>query len=204
MTTDGNPLLARIYDLVMRPAEAFGLRGQRERIGAAARGRVLELGAGTGAMFPHYGDAVTEVVATEPDPHMLRRAEGRRQAAAVPIELRRADAQELPFGDDSFDTVVVALALCTVPDLGRALREARRVLHPDGQLLFLEHVRSPRPGLARLQSWATPAWKVVAGGCHLDRETVATVEQAGFRVERLWRSGGGRGTIVQGAAAPAD
>lgn len=203
MSSDRNPLLAAIYDTVMRPIEALGIRRQRQRIGRAARGRVLELGAGTGAMLEHYGDAVSAVVATEPDPHMLRRARPRQRAAGVPVELRQADAQDLPFDDASFDTVVVALALCTVPDLDRALGEARRVLRPDGQLLFVEHVVSPRPGLARLQSWLTPAWKAVAGGCHLDRDTVGRIESAGFELDDLWRSGRGRGIIVQGSATPA-
>ena len=201
--SQGNRFLAAIYDTVMVPVEALGIRGQRRRIGAAARGRVLELGAGTGAMLEHYGEGVDEVVATDPDPHMLARAVPRRRPARVPVEIRQADAQDLPFEDASFDTVVVALSLCTIPDPHRALAEARRVLRPDGRLLFVEHVRSPRPWLARLQELLTPAWAKVAGGCQLDRDTVANIRQAGFSVEDLWRSGGGSGTIVQGAATPA-
>lgn len=200
--SQGNRFLAAIYDTVMVPVEALGIRGQRRRIGAAARGRVLELGAGTGAMLEHYGQDVDEVVATDPDPHMLARAVPRRHPAKVPVELREADAQELPFADATFDTVVVALSLCTIPDPHRALAEARRVLRPEGQLLFVEHVRSPRSWLARVQRLLTPAWEKVAGGCQLDRDTVANIRQAGFDVEGLWRSGGGRGTIVQGTAIP--
>ena len=201
--SQGNRLLASVYDTVMLPIEAFGIREQRRRIGAAARGRVLELGAGTGAMLEHYGDQVEEVVATDPDPHMLSRAVPRRHPAAVPVDLRQVDAQDLPFDDASFDTVVVALSLCTIPDPDRALAEARRVLRPDGRLLFVEHVRSGRPFLARLQSSLTPAWRKVAGGCHLDRDTVASIERAGFRIDHLWRNGDGKGTIVQGHASPA-
>lgn len=201
--TRGNRFLASIYDTVMVPVEAMGIRDQRRRIGAAARGRVLELGAGTGAMLEHYGDHVEEVVATDPDPHMLARAHRRRHAAKVPVEIREADAQDLLFGDDSFDTVVLALSLCTIPEPDAALAEARRVLRPNGQLLFVEHVRSARPWLARIQSFLAPAWEKVAGGCQLDRDTVASIEQAGFQVERLWRSGEGKGIVVQGRATPA-
>lgn len=201
--SQGNRFLAAVYDTIMVPVEALGIRGQRRRIGAAARGRVLELGAGTGAMLEHYGEDVEEVVATDPDPHMLARAEPRRDPARVPVELREADAQDLPFPDASFDTVVVALSLCTIPDPDRALAEARRVLRPDGRLLFVEHVRSPRAWLARIQRLLTPAWEKVAGGCQLDRDTVATIRRAGFEIDDLWRSGDGSGTIVQGTATPA-
>lgn len=202
MSSDGNRFLAAIYDTVMVPIEAFGVRDQRRRIGAAARGRVLELGTGTGLMLEHYGDDVDEVVATDPDPHMLARAVPRRHPARVPVELRQADAQDLPFADDSFDTVVVALSLCTIPDPDRALSEARRVLRSDGQLLFVEHVRSDHDAVARIQRALTPAWRKVSGGCHLDRDTVGAIERAGFGVEHLWRSGDGRGSLVQGTAAP--
>lgn len=200
--SQGNRFLAAIYDTVMLPVEALGMRDQRRRIGAAARGRVLEIGAGTGAMLEHYGDDVDEVVATDPDPHMLARTARRRRPADIPVQIREADAQDLPFEDGTFDTVVVALSLCTIPDPHLALTEARRVLRPDGQLLFVEHVRSPRPWLARLQRILTPVWEKIAGGCQLDRDTVADIRQAGFDVEDPWRSGGGKGTIVQGAATP--
>jgi ubiquinone/menaquinone biosynthesis C-methylase UbiE len=198
----GNRLLASVYDVVMRPLEAWGVRDQRRRIGAAARGRVLEIGAGTGAMLPHYTAAVDEVVATEVDPHMLRRAERKAGRAEVAVLLREVDAQHLPFEDDTFDTVVVALSLCTIPDAPAALREARRVLHDDGQLLFVEHVRSLRPRVARLQDAATPVWKRLAGGCHLNRDTVSRIDGAGFRIAEIWRSGRQQGSIVQGRAEP--
>jgi ubiquinone/menaquinone biosynthesis C-methylase UbiE len=198
----GNPLLAAIYDVIMRPMEAWGVRDQRRRVGAAARGRVLEIGAGTGAMLPHYTDAVVEVVATEVDPHMLRRAERKVGRTGVAVQLREVDAQRLPFEDATFDTVVVALSLCTIPDAPSALREARRVLRDDGQLLFVEHVRSLRPFVARVQDAATPLWKRVAGGCHLNRDTVTAIDGAGFRIEDIWRSGRQQGSIVQGRAEP--
>ncbi|MDX1659682.1 MAG: methyltransferase domain-containing protein [Nitriliruptorales bacterium] len=203
MDTARNPLLAAVYDLVMKPMESLGLAGQRARTAGAARGRVLEIAAGTGAMFRHYPpEEVEGVVATEPDPDMLRRARGRAQDAPVPVELQLADAQALPFEDQSFDTVLVALSLCTIPDPVAALSEARRVLRPDGRLVFLEHVRSRRGWVASLQHALTPVWRQVAGGCHLDRDTVSAIERAGFEIERLWRSGDERGSMVQGEARP--
>lgn len=200
MNGRGNPVLAAVYDLVMRPAELFGLRRQRRRVAGAATGRVLEIGAGTGTMLGHYADPVSQVVATDPDPHMLARARPKAQRAAVPVELVEAGAEDLPFDDGSFDTVVVALALCTVADLEAVLREVQRVLVPEGRLVFLEHVRSGRPLVARAQEFLTPAWERVAGGCHLDRDTVAAIESAGFELERVWRSGDRRGSLVQGSA----
>ena len=157
---------------------------------------MLELGVGTGLNLPFYENA-TRIVGIDPDPHMLRRA--RRRAEQVPqrVELVEAGAEALPFDDGAFDTVVVTLTLCTVPDPAAAVVEARRVLAPDGRLLFLEHVRADSPSIARLQDTVTPAWKHVSGGCHWNRTTVATVERE-FEVERLWR----RGILVQGAARP--
>lgn len=201
-TIGSTPWFAAGYDVIMRPVEAAGVRAQRRRIGRAARGRVLEIAAGTGAMLGHYGPEVTEVIATEPDAAMLRRAGRRAASAGVPVHLCQADAQRLPVADGSIDSVVVALSLCTIPDVAQALAEARRVLAADGQLLFVEHVRSLRPILARAQAALTPVWKRLAGGCHLDRASVAAIERAGFELTDLWRSGGRRGVLVQGRAVP--
>jgi ubiquinone/menaquinone biosynthesis C-methylase UbiE len=180
----------------MRVQDALGLGRQRQRTAREATGRVLELGVGTGLNLPHY-EAATEVVGVDPDPYMLRRARRRAAAAPVPVELLEASAEALPFEDASFDTVVVALSLCTIPDPAAALREAKRVLRPEGRLVFLEHVRSDKPWLARLQDRLERPWGRVAGGCHPNRDTVAAIERE-FEVERVWR----KGVIVQGAARP--
>ena len=196
-TTNGHPFLAAIYDAFMFPQElsasaGSGLHGRsRDRQRPRARRRH--------GPQPAPLRERREVVGIDPDPHMLRRAQRRAEKAPCPVRLVEADAQDLPFGEHEFDTVVVTLSFCTIPDPAAAVAEARRVLKPDGRFLFLEHVRSERPWVARLQRGVTPAWKRVAGGCHLNRSTVATIEGE-FELERIWR----KGVLVQGAARPRD
>ena len=116
---------------------------------------------------------------------MLAQARRRAEATSVPVELREANAERLPFGDESFDTVVFNLSLCTIPDPRRALGEARRVLKPDGRLLVLEHVKAREPGLARWQERINPIWKITGSGCHLNRDTKRSIEAAGFVFEAV-------------------
>ncbi len=189
-----HPVVAALYDSFMLPQELLGLRRQRARTARDAIGTVLELGVGTGLNLPHYVLA-GEVVAIDPDPYMLKRAGRRAAEAPCPVRLVEASAEALPFADDEFDTVVVTLTLCTVPDPVAAVAEVHRVLKPDGHFVFLEHVRSDRPWLARLQDGITPAWKRITGGCHANRRTVETLER-GFEIERIWR----KGIFVQGTA----
>src|SRR3954454_9138985 len=149
-----HPLFARFYDRLMAGTEEGGLAEMRHALLGTASGRVLELGAGTGHNLSHYTDAVTELVMTEPDPHMARRLRERLAAegtAAGRPSVIEATAEDLPFDDGSFDTVVATLVLCSVQDPPRAVAEARRVLVEGGRLLFLEHVRSSSPRLARWQ-----------------------------------------------------
>lgn len=192
-----HPVVAAVYDAWMWPQEVLGFRRQRRRMLGEATGRVLEVAAGTGLNFPFYARA-RELVAVEPDSFMLKRARRRVASAACPVRLVQADAESLPFEDGEFDTVVVAFGLCTIPRAETAVREAHRVLKPDGCLLFLEHVRSLGPRVARLQDLADPAWSRLAGGCHPNRPSVDTIERH-FEIERLWR----KGVIVQGTARPA-
>lgn len=189
-----HPVLATFYDAYMWPQELMGFRRQRERMAGEATGRVLELAAGTGLTFPFYARA-EEVSAIDSDPSMLKRARRRAARAPCPVRLLQADAESLPFNDGEFDTVVLAFGLCTIPHPDIAVREAHRVLKPDGRLLFLEHVRSHRRRHARLQDLAAPAWSRLAGGCHPNRQSVETIERH-FNVDRLWR----KGIIVQGSA----
>ncbi len=206
MTEIRHPAVAALYDHLMRPQEQWlGVGRQRSRTVARSHGHVLEIGFGTGLNLPHY-PAVSRLTAVEPDPHMRQRAQARLTASPppFPVELVAARAEDLPFPDDCFDTVVICLTLCTVEQPRRALDEVRRVLGPDGHLSFLEHVRSRQPTVTWLQHAATPVWRNLAGGCHLDRPTVDEVEAAGFHLDHLWRSGGGSGSFVQGRARPAD
>ena len=171
-------IFAALYDKLNAKEERETIGPARAKLLAHAHGRTLEIGAGTGANLPHYPDGL-ELVLTEPDEHMARRM-GRESV--------RAHAEQLPFDGESFDTVVSTLALCTVDDLGAALREARRVLKPGGTLLFIEHVRGePGSKLERWQDRLDGAWGIVAGGCHPNRETLAAITAAGFHVDDVER-----------------
>ena len=160
-----------------------------------ARGRVLELGVGTGASLGFYGDAVEELVGIDPHPGVLERARERSRrlaegGAGVPhrVVLTQADAQRLPYDDATFDTVVAFLTLCSVPDPDAAAREIRRVLKPGGRLLVMEHVRAePGSRTARWQDRLDPLWTRAAVGCHLNRDTAGVLEAAGFETAPLDR-----------------
>jgi ubiquinone/menaquinone biosynthesis C-methylase UbiE len=185
-----HPIFARFYDRMTAGTERAGLGEMRRELLAPAAGRVLELGAGTGHNLEHYTDAVTELVLTEPDPHMARRL--RERLAGDPALTGRtsvveAPAEDLPFDDRTFDTVVATLVLCTVEDSHGALTEARRVLVEGGSLLYLEHVRSERPGLARWQDRLERPWGFFAAGCHPNRDTGQQLADAGFWIDRLER-----------------
>jgi ubiquinone/menaquinone biosynthesis C-methylase UbiE len=174
---------AAVYDAAMWPFERAAVGAWRRRLASAARGRVLEIGSGTGAQLRWYA-AGTEVTALEPDDGM--RARLRARAAGVPARVTVVDgrAEALEFADGSFDTAVSAFALCTVAGQSEAFAELRRVLAPGGALLLLEHVHlSWQPGRA-LQSVAAPAWASVAGGCRLDRDTLKAARGVGFTVVR--------------------
>jgi ubiquinone/menaquinone biosynthesis C-methylase UbiE len=176
-------VLPRMLDLTMRQKV---LRPFRDRIVGAAEGRVLEIGLGSGLNLPLYGGNVRSVIGLDPSPELLTLA--RRYAAAVPIELIEGSAEALPLENQSVDTVVTTWTLCTIPDVSRALREARRVLRPGGSLLFVEHGRAPEPGVARWQDRLDPIWCSIAGGCHLNRQINTLVREAGFRIDRLQTS----------------
>jgi ubiquinone/menaquinone biosynthesis C-methylase UbiE len=133
---------------------------------------VLELGAGTGLNLPHYPNDLEELVLTEPSPPMVARLERRAKKARTRSSVMVADAERLPFEDDSFDTVVSTLVLCTVDDPQHAIGEIARVLRPGGQLLFLEHVRSDSQRLARWQDRLHRPWHAFAAGCNANRPTV--------------------------------
>lgn len=167
-----------IYDALCRLCERGGLGRWRRWLAEGARGRTLDLGCGTGRNLPLL-PAGTRAVALDPSRDALQRA--RRRAPSVPLLLARAEA--LPFRDGTFDTVLSGLVFCSVGDPARGLAEVRRVLRPGGELRMLEHVRATTPWRARLQDAIQPAWTWIAGGCHPNRDTEATVARAGFVID---------------------
>ena len=173
-------LFAMAYDRQMAKTEKAGLNAHRQRLLAGASGRVLEIGAGTGLNLPIYGHATEELTLTEPERPMLRRLQQRVREQSHEATVVRAPAEDLPFEDGSFDVVVSTLVLCGVDDQPRAFRELRRVLRPGGELLFIEHVRSGDPGLARWQDRFAPLWRRVGHGCNCNRPTPALIRSAGF------------------------
>lgn len=184
-------VFAAIYDPVLWVGERAGMRRHRQDLLAQARGHTLEIGSGTGLNLAHYPDHLDDLVLAEPNPSMrkrLRTAVRRRECGAQVID---AAAEQLPFADASIDTVVSTLVLCTVdaPDL--ALREIARVLRPDGQLLFIEHVRSESPTLARWQDRLVRPWQRFAEGCRCNRATIELMEACAFAVvaqPAAWRA----------------
>ncbi|HKB75405.1 MAG TPA: class I SAM-dependent methyltransferase [Myxococcales bacterium] len=167
-----------VYDAVCALCEATGLARWRSWLVAGARGRVLDVGRGTGRNLPLL-PAGTRAVGLDPSWGAVRRA--RRRAPRVLLVVGSAEA--LPFRDAAFDTVLSGLVFCSVADPRQGLREVRRVLRPDGQLRMLEHVRSTRPWKARVQDFLQPAWTTVTGGCHPNRDTEGAVEAGGFQIE---------------------
>ena len=180
-------IFAALYDPFMSTAEESTFGPHRESLLARVRGRVIEIGGGTGANLPYYGAGVTEVVITEPEEPMAKRLEGKLRETSLPARVVRAPAEKLPVEDGSFDFAVSTLVLCTVDDPARSLREIRRVLKPGGQLVFLEHVRSDDPGLAKWQDRLHGLQYRVGHGCHCNRPTLANIERAGFAVASLER-----------------
>jgi SAM-dependent methyltransferase len=174
---------AVIYDPFLWAGERTGMRALRKELLDTARGRTVEIGAGTGLNLPHYPDHVDELVLVEPDPTMRSRLEKRLRPYGRATRLVDAPAERLPFPDGSVDTVVSTLVLCTVnaPDL--ALREIARVLRPDGQLLFIEHVRSESPRLAHWQDRLAPSWRHVGRGCRCNRATAQLITTCGLALD---------------------
>ena len=175
-------VLPRLLHLAMRQE---ALRPFRRRVIGAAVGRVLEVGIGSGLNLPLYGPSVRSVIGLEPSRESLRMARDRAATAAVPVELLEASAEAVPLDDASIDTVVTTWTLCTIADAPRALAELKRVLRPDGALLFVEHGRAPELRVARWQDRLDPLWRRVAGGCHLNRKIDDLISGNGFRIDVL-------------------
>jgi ubiquinone/menaquinone biosynthesis C-methylase UbiE len=171
-----------LYDPFLWVAERRGIARRRESLLSWASGDVLELGAGTGLNLDHYPAGIEQLVLTEPVAPMVSRLERRAKRSGHDVRVVVAPAEELPFEDDSFDTVVSTFVLCTVDDPRKATSEIARVLRPGGQLLFLEHVRSDSARLARWQDRLHRPWHAFAAGCHANRPTVDMLRESSLRV----------------------
>jgi ubiquinone/menaquinone biosynthesis C-methylase UbiE len=183
-------VFAAIYDRMMRGGEKRTMSRLRGELLAHARGRTLEIGAGTGANLPYYPDDVEELILAEPFEPMRRQLERKLGESGRSASTLDASAESIPLDEESVDTVVSTLVLCTVDFQDRALAEISRVLRPGGQLLFIEHVRSPSPRMARWQDRLETPWRYFAAGCRCNRDTIASIAAAGFSSEHqdeLWK-----------------
>jgi ubiquinone/menaquinone biosynthesis C-methylase UbiE len=175
-------IFAVVYDPLLWLGEKAGMRRRRSTLLSEAHGRVLEIGAGTGLNVAHYPEGITELLLCEPEPGMRGRLAPRLQRYAGVGRIIDAPAERLPLPDASVDVVVSTLVLCTVDDPERALREIARVLRPDGELLFIEHVRAGSRFLAKCQDLLLKPWRGFAGGCRCNRPTVELMRNCGFTV----------------------
>jgi len=162
------------------------IRKQREKLLPMARGKVLEVGIGTGRNLAHYDAAqVDKIWGLDPATDMHRKARRRLADTGLDIEFMPLSAETIPTDDARFDTVVLTYTLCSIPDPVAALKEMRRVMRPDGQLLFCEHGLAPDANVARWQQRLTPAWRKIAGDCHMDRDIPTLLQSGGFTVADL-------------------
>ena len=182
----GHKWFAVYWDRMVK-MEAPALQALRDHALSGLSGEVLEIGAGNGANFARYPAAVTRVVATEPDPYMLQRAEKTAAGLGRNIEVRLVPAEQLPFDDGSFDAVVSVLVLCSVADQRQALSEIKRVLKPGGQLRFIEHIRFDGALGGAYQDLLAPVWRRLGAGCNPNRRTADAIEDAGFEIADIHR-----------------
>jgi SAM-dependent methyltransferase len=183
----GSRFKAAIYDPFLLAAERVGMRDRRQALLRHARGRVVEIGAGTGLNASLYPASVDRLVLTEPNLAMSRRLRRRIRRRGVDAEVVCARAERLPFETGSVDTVVSTLVLCTVDEPERVLAEVARVLRPGGQFLFIEHVRAASVRLARWQDRFESPWRWFAEGCRCNRPILDQIRSCGFAIEELRR-----------------
>lgn len=175
-------ILPRLTDFAMRNREATRYRAQ---LVPGARGVVLEVGAGSGLNLPFYGPDVRHLFVLDPSEALLRMARRKAERAPFPVECLARSGEEIPIPERSLDTVVATWTLCTIPDPLSALREMRRVLKPDGVLIFAEHGLAPDAGVRVWQERLNPVWRRVTGGCNLNRKPDDLMRAAGFSIAEL-------------------
>lgn len=179
-----------IYDLAMKPLEKTRFKKIRADLVRKAQGRVLEIGFGTGVNFRYYRN-VDRIDAIEPNLEMSKQANKRIRKSRIPIYTSQAIAEQLPFPDNTFDTVVATLVFCTIPDPNRAMQEIQRVCRPGAQILLFEHVKMDQQLLGKTQNALTPIWKKLCDGCHLNRDTLGLVEQSDLDIQKVLSHYGG-------------
>ncbi len=174
---------AKLYDRFMASISASRFQKIREKVIAQSKGEVLEIGSGTGINFPLYrSESVGVVHAIEPNRHHLKRSKIKQAEAKATIHLYEEKAENLPFSDAQFDTIICMLVFCTIPDPIQAINEVIRVAKPGATVLFLEHVKVERPFIKLTQNMLNPVWKLLAGGCHLNRDTRKLIEQSPLEI----------------------
>jgi ubiquinone/menaquinone biosynthesis C-methylase UbiE len=176
-----NLILPRLCDLAMRNKDMLPYR---ERVIGGAEGCVLEIGIGSGLNLPFYRN-IREIIGLEPAPRLIAMARRAAENMSTPVTFIEGSAVAVPIEDRSIDTVVTTWTLCTIADAASALSEMRRVLKPNGRLLFVEHGIAPDASVRVWQNWVTPPWKRISGGCHLNRPIGSMIAGAGFKFERL-------------------
>jgi len=159
---------------------------QRQKVVPLARGRVLEVGIGSGLNLAFYdATKVTKVWGLDPSPEMTKMAQKAARSTPIDVEFIGLPSDEIPLEDNSVDTVLLTYTLCTIPDAAPALRQMARVLRPGGELIFCEHGAAPDASVRRWQDRITPTWKRLGGGCHLNRPIPTLIEASGFRIKDM-------------------
>ena len=175
-------IIPHIINLSMRNRE---LTPYRHRVVQAAQGRVLEIGVGSGLNLPLYSSDTKEVLGLEPSLRLIRMAQDTSSKTSTKVAFIEGTAEAIPIAAQSIDAIVMTWVLCSIPNAQEALAEMRRVLKPDGQLLFVEHGRAPEASVSKWQDRVNPAWRCFAGGCNLNRPIATLIEEAGFRIAHL-------------------
>ena len=162
------------------------VRYQREKIVPHAEGVVLEIGIGSGLNLPYYsGDKVTRIIGLDPSPELNAMAEKTAAELGLSVEFILASAESIDLPDDHVDTVLVTYTMCTIPDAVSAAKEMRRVLKPEGKILFCEHGLAPDQSVAKWQGRIDPLWGMIAGGCHLNRDIPKLIRSAGLTIDTM-------------------
>lgn len=186
----------KIYDIAMNPLEHTYFKRIRTTLISKAKGRVLEIGSGTGVNFPYYTNA-TKIDAIEPNPLMSKRSYNRIKKSRIPIQTYLVKAEKLPFSDNTFDSVVATLVFCTIPEPIKALQEIQRVSKPGAKILLFEHVRINQKNLGKAQDLLTPLWSKVCDGCHLNRDTLELLKQSNLSISKVDYHYGGLFLVIE-------